>query len=220
MFTAVKCIIEKNIGLNQSTLILKLQVLPIMDRRYRRTERALNDAILTLIREKPFPAITVSEIADRADIARKTFYAHYTGKDDLLWHSLESRFEAIATHTAPLDPETLLADGKPLSYPVFQHIADYALFYRGMLAEGGDGPFILRLWDYIAAQSFAKHETLRQMAPFMTVPPDLLAPMLAGALLGAARWWLHTEMTLTPEQMAYRFSQVMAPGVLASMGLE
>lgn len=191
-----------------------------MDRRYRRTETLLTQAMLALIQEKPYADITIDDIATRADVARKTFYNHYAKKSDLLWHSLETHFEGIVGETSTLDPETLLMDGKPLSYPVFQHVKAFAVFYRSMLADDGDAAFILRLWDYIAEQSFRKHGPLREVSPMLTLPPDLVAEMLTGALLGAVRWWLHTDFEATPEQMAYRFSQLMAPGVLGALGLD
>lgn len=190
------------------------------DRRYMRTEKVLIEAMLTLIREKPFHLVTVEEVVKQADVAKKTFYNHYENKEQLLWHALEARFHAIAEETAELDPHSLLMDGKPLSYPVFKHVYDYAIFYQGILAEKGEISFILQLWDYLSQQSMMKHEPLRAVARHVTVPPALTAQMLTGALLGAVRWWLRTGLVDTPEQMAYRFSQLMAPGVLQSLGID
>ncbi len=191
-----------------------------MDRRYLRTEKLLIHTMLALISEKAFQTITIAEIVTRANIARKTFYAHYNDKQQLLWHSLEYHFQSLEQATTNLNPDTLLMDNKPLSYPVFKHVAEYHLFYRTML-EGQENPaFVYQFWDYLAQQSYRKHQTLREIAPFMSVPPELTAEILAGALLGALRWWLRGGMEATPEQMAYRFSQLMAPGVLQSLGLE
>lgn len=190
------------------------------DRRFLRTERQLVAAMLHLAREKPYHAITVDDIAAQADIARKTFYAHFANKQQLLWHSLQTEFEAIIAESSDLNPQSLLMDGKPLSYPVFQHIYDYAVLYRDILNDNADAVFMLQLWDYITAQSFMKHAALRAIAPFLTVPPELIAHVMSGALLGAVRWWLQSDMQTSPEQMAYRFSQLLAPGVLQSMGLD
>lgn len=192
-----------------------------MDRRYLRTERLLIDAMLALIKEKPYGDIQIADIVARAEIARKTFYAHYASKDDLLWSSLQSAFRAIAEPLGELQPDTLLADNKPLSYPVFKHVAEYALFYRSVLVDNPDeSGFVLRLSDYIAQQSFIRHQPLRAAAPFMSVPAPLIAHLLAGALVGSLRWWLQNETEATPEQMAYQFSQIVAPGLLQSMGLD
>jgi len=190
------------------------------DRRFVRTEKLLVGAMLTLIAKKPFHEILIEDIVNEADIARKTFYAHYKNKEQLLWHSLETHFQLVESQTSDLNADTLLMDNKPLSYPIFKHVEAYKLFYRGMLLQPEASAFIFQFWDYLSKASFEKHQPLRDIAPFMTVPPDLMADMLAGALLGTLRWWLRTDMQDTAEQMAYRFSQVVAPGVMESMGLD
>lgn len=192
-----------------------------MDRRYFRTERLLIDAMQALIKEKSYRDILIKDIVQKADIARKTFYAHYADKDALLWSSLERDFHAIEETLGELQPDTLLASRKPLSYPVFKHVAEYALFYKNVLIEEPEeSQFVLQLMDYIAQQSYNYHQPLRDTAPFMSVPPMLIANLLSGALVGSLRWWLKNDLSDTPEQMAYRFSQLVAPGVLQSMGLD
>src|SRR5687768_7461485 len=54
------------------------------DRRTRRTRQLLRDALLALLKEKRYEAISVQDIIERADVARSTFYVHYIDKDDLL----------------------------------------------------------------------------------------------------------------------------------------
>lgn len=48
-----------------------------LDRRVRRTRRALQDSLTSLILEKGYDAVTVEDITDRADLGRTTFYLHY-----------------------------------------------------------------------------------------------------------------------------------------------
>ena len=51
----------------------------IVDPRIRKTKRAIHDAFTSLLVEKDLNKITIIEIAERADINRKTFYNHYSG---------------------------------------------------------------------------------------------------------------------------------------------
>lgn len=54
------------------------------DLRVRRTKKALYDAFLELLNQKPFDEITVNELCDSAGIRRATFYKHYSDKFDFL----------------------------------------------------------------------------------------------------------------------------------------
>lgn len=42
-----------------------------------RSRRLIREAFLELVREKPFEKITITDIVNRADLNRSTFYAHY-----------------------------------------------------------------------------------------------------------------------------------------------
>lgn len=55
-----------------------------MDQRPVRTKRLIIDALLDLIDELPYEAISIKEIAARAGIARTTFYMHYASKEEAL----------------------------------------------------------------------------------------------------------------------------------------
>ena len=55
-----------------------------IDLRIRRTHKFLQEAMIELITEKGFEAITVGDIAERAMINRATFYRHYQDKYDLV----------------------------------------------------------------------------------------------------------------------------------------
>lgn len=54
------------------------------DRRVRYTRMVLKQALLSLMLERPITRITVTEICERAEVNRATFYAHYADPYDLL----------------------------------------------------------------------------------------------------------------------------------------
>jgi len=54
------------------------------DRRIGKTQKSIHDAIIDLIGEKDVTQITVKELAEKANINRKTFYMHYSSIDDIL----------------------------------------------------------------------------------------------------------------------------------------
>ena len=64
-----------------------------MNRQTARSRRMLQEAFLALLNEKPYQKISISEIADRADLARSTFYAHFNTKRDLLVSYVDDIFQ-------------------------------------------------------------------------------------------------------------------------------
>ena len=55
-----------------------------------RTLALLHEALGSLIREKPYDRISVTETLDRAKVSRSTFYIHFRDKDELLTSSMRA----------------------------------------------------------------------------------------------------------------------------------
>lgn len=53
-------------------------------KRVKLTKKAIKDAFLTLMNEHPLSRISVTDICERADVNRSTFYAYYDGTEPLL----------------------------------------------------------------------------------------------------------------------------------------
>lgn len=61
-----------------------MQKLKSDDRRIRKTQKSIQDAVIDLIQKKDVSQITVKELAETADINRKTFYMHYSSIEEVL----------------------------------------------------------------------------------------------------------------------------------------
>ena len=119
-----------------------------MDRRQQKTRQAIFQALSGLLTEKRFHQITVEEIAQRANIGRSTFYAHFETKEELLAqmcreifsHVLAPRLEGEDTHGFSLerDPYALVTH---LLYHIRDKRRDLAAIIAGGQGEGFWGPF-------------------------------------------------------------------------------
>lgn len=72
------------------------------DRRSLRTRKALKRGMLELLNKKDISKITVSELAELADIGRGTFYLHYSDPYDLLDKLEDELLEQITVHNKPV----------------------------------------------------------------------------------------------------------------------
>ena len=55
-----------------------------LDRRVKRTQKRLNEALISLMAEKGFQSVTVQDITKSADVNRATFYTYYHDKQEML----------------------------------------------------------------------------------------------------------------------------------------
>ena len=82
-----------------------------VDPRIKRTRQLLQQALLDLMREKSFQAITVQDIAQRATVNRVTVYAHFEDKYALLEYTIremiKQRLRGQVPEGAPFSPENL-----------------------------------------------------------------------------------------------------------------
>jgi AcrR family transcriptional regulator len=75
------------------------------DRRVRRTKKQLREALVNLILERGWDAVSVIDVCARADVGRSTFYTHFVDKEDLLLSGFddlhvalgEKRLEVVGT---------------------------------------------------------------------------------------------------------------------------
>ena len=110
-----------------------------IDRRVARTRAALQQAHVSLILKRGYEAVTVEDICEAANVGRSTFYAHFTGKDDLR----RSGFEHLRKQLTDREREALSAprDVKDQSFgfslTMFEHARDHIDLYRALI--GGRG---------------------------------------------------------------------------------
>ena len=62
------------------------------NRQVQRTKSWIFEALMQLMEKKPYDKITVSDIADKAGVARPTFYRNYDDKEDVVFEYLRNTF--------------------------------------------------------------------------------------------------------------------------------
>lgn len=102
------------------------------DRRIQRTRHLLLDALIQLIPDKGYEAITIQDIIDRANVGRSTFYSHFRDKEDLLlsgFENLRGIFEELQNQSSP---ETA---GWNFSLALFQHVEEQQPAFKAVLGK-------------------------------------------------------------------------------------
>jgi len=107
------------------------------DRRVERTRELLSRALLSLIPEKGFDAVTVQDVIDRANVGRSTFYTHFVDKEDLLIQAMDP----FSVHLRERQRKALSAGGHSdagafaFSRELFSHAEGHRDVFRAMVGK-------------------------------------------------------------------------------------
>jgi AcrR family transcriptional regulator len=137
-----------------------------------RTQKAISAAFLSLIRERSYEEMSVTDICLRADVVRKTFYNNFRSKDDVVRYLINDIF-----HVMESQMDLALMSVQQILLIAFRFVLEnresLLLFYhRGLLrfAYGSIAAYILegnliarlnknsidgKAYKYIAAQTSA-----------------------------------------------------------------
>ncbi len=166
---------------------------------------------MSLILSKGYDTISVSDIVEAADIGRSTFYAHYTGKEDLLrsgFHVLRRELEE-ARHQE--EGSEAAAANLPLSFSLamFEHAGRYRDAARALV--GGRGGVIVQSEIRRALASVVRKDVAR-LRQDDTIPRELRVQFVVGAFLTVLDWWLERKPGLSPGKVDEMFRRLVLVG--------
>ena len=169
------------------------------DRRVSRTRRSIDTAFLTLLKQRGYEAVGVSDIVREADVGRATFYEHYTSKDDLLRAQLRhvsSMLRVVGTSAPVLDATPLLA-----------HVRDVPLLYRLIAGRTAAARTLRILQDVLEERAATLLDAqvragVRLREPLGTA---VAARVIVASLCALLAWWVERGMPETPAEVQRLF---------------
>jgi AcrR family transcriptional regulator len=188
-----------------------------VDRRKQRTQKLLREALIALILEKGYDAITVQDITDRANLGRATFYLHYHDKDELLLSLMHEIITNAAQEITPLADDYIYA-GEPPSLLVFQHAEANADLYRAIFGGGGLAGVLSHYRKLSASE--AQSQLYKILPQDLSIPIEIVAHYLTGALNALVIWWLENDRSLPAEEMARIFHILSMSGVQGAVAAD
>lgn len=205
------------------------------DLRVRRTHAQLQQTLIDLIAEKGFDAVTVGDIAERAMVNRSTFYRHFPDKYALVTSIFEDAVDQVINelgqeHLEALNWMARIPDTKadPSASPemqhalaawvaFFEHFARHAKLYQTMLGKQGSSWFTIQMRTYVAEVLFQRSQTAHRLAArkkddVHTMPEDVMISCVANWFVGILTWWLESEMSVSPREIAMWCVRFLAHG--------
>lgn len=177
------------------------------DLRVRRTYKLLSQALLSLLLEKSFEEIFVTDICDRAMIHRTTFYKHFEDK----YHLLDFCVKEMISNFEDDEYGHLKTDNMKDYYmglirkSLVYMSENRELLLTGILRSGNHSalPMLHRSVTHLIETKLLENEKL---GFHHTIPCSIVAEFYAGALLASATWWLESDTPISIDDMIHYIS--------------
>jgi AcrR family transcriptional regulator len=178
--------------------------------RLRRTQKLLREALVELIDERGFDAITIGELTSRAMVSRAAFYRNYQDKYDLVEQIFEEAMSALLSAVGDLGRE----HPAEIWVKFFEHIAEYERLYRALLGKQGSPWFVRKMRAALAGLLKERGHLPRgpnaSNWPVHTFSDAFVPDLVSAVFVEAITWWLEQGRPYTPREIATRSALLAA----------
>src|SRR6266699_119827 len=172
--------------------------------RLRRTQKLLREALIELIEERGFEALTIGELTSRAMVSWAAFYRNYQDKYDLVEQIFEEAISALLGAVGDLGRE----HPPEIWVKFFEHIAEYERRYRSLLGRKGSPWFVRKmrtsLSGLVKERGRLPHGPDASARPVHTFSDEFVPDLVSTMFVEAITWWLEHARPYTPREIATR----------------
>lgn len=172
-----------------------------VDRRILKSQEAIKNAFIELMSKKSFDEITIQDIADRANVGRRTVYLHYLDKYDLLDKLMEEHINQLG-ETSEWACEEEWVDATLIFFEYFER--NY-LFFSTMLASKGAPAFRSKFLEFLTEKFKDEVDKGKNQG----LSEDVIVKFAANAYVGVLESWLKEGMPSPPETIAKQLGELL-----------
>lgn len=194
------------------------------DRRQVKTKQQLLQALLTCIEHKGLDHVTVTDIANEADLNRGTFYLHYQDVRHMVQQIMNEKIYMLTELIKQVDPyeHGQYAD-QDLPYPkivaILEELNADRQFYTTILGAKGDPSYILQVKKILTDALYNKFELHIPGNSSAPVPTHYLLAYMTSAAVGMILYWLENDLPETPSEIGAMIMNIANHGLIVSAGL-
>ena len=187
---------------------------PAIDRRVARTRARLHEALLSLLAEKGYDAISVEDICARADVGRSTFYGHFTSKQDLMRSGLRQLRDALhARQRAAALAREPPSDGLTFGLAMAEHARDHAELHRALAGNRGGAVAFAGIREILCELIRNEFVASAGKRAKDEMPQELAVQYVVGAYMAVLAWWLDSRSKLSATEVDAMFRRLTIEGV-------
>lgn len=181
-----------------------------VDRRVLKTKRAIRNAFAKLMVEKDINDITIMELADTADINRKTFYNYYSG----VYQVVEDIERDILTSYEELLGGIEFKQYMNTPYSLFERFSLLINmdpeFFGYLLSMNGNVNLITRIMRLLKDKTC---EVMVAQLDLDAYKADIMLDFVLSGMLSVYQHWFNSEQHISAEEVSQIISTMSFSGI-------
>lgn len=164
-----------------------------MDRRMRKTRRAIREALQSLLQSNAIEQITIKDIAAEADIGYTTFFRHFQTKEASLADLADSEAAELLDYSFPL---LEAEDSRASCVALCRHVEAKRRVWSALLTSGA-ASFVR---EALAAHTVEKSKDWPDKRTWL--PAGVGTTLIIGLTIEVLTWWLTHAPQFSADQVA------------------
>ncbi|RDW20302.1 TetR family transcriptional regulator [Oceanobacillus arenosus] len=180
------------------------------DKRIQRSKTAIKQTFLTLLYQKSFDHITISEIAEQANYNRGTFYANFETKENLLDEIIQDVLnDMIIQIRNPYKAmeKVNMEELQTENITLFTYFIENAALFKLMLSDHIRVDFRYKMAKAIEELFITEYEY--ELEEGSTLDPKWLYIYRSHGIAGLIIRWIEEGFSASPEYMAKQIVELM-----------
>ena len=180
------------------------------DRRVIKTKKAIRNAFARLLSEKELGDITVSDIAEYADINRKTFYNYYAGVHEVVYEIEDEIARSFGGALGALE----LASVDNAAYFVFERLTSVINtdidFYGQMFSMRGNVSMLTKIVDIMKDKA---RPLITELFDLTGDRLEVIMEFTFSGLISVYQRWFNSDRSIPVEEISSAITKLVISGM-------
>jgi AcrR family transcriptional regulator len=176
----------------------------------------LYEALLDLIIEKGYEAITVQDLIDRANIGRSTFYSHFLDKEQLLLGNIGKLSEFLKQQFATRSLPEISGEYRfSFSLAMLQHVHSHKRIYKAVAGKQSGVLVLFHMQRMLVDLVREEIVVLLPSSASSSIPQDIAIEFVVNTFWSLLTWWMDQKTPYSAAEMDRMFHTLTLSGINA-----
>lgn len=156
-----------------------------LDLRIIKTDNAIYNALIDLLKEKTFEEIKVSDICSKALVNRSTFYSHFNDKYELFSSLIDNLRKSLENELKAIDEDNIKDYYLEMIKVVLDHIEGKQEIYKSILFNNRNSIILDIIYDTVRNEINKKIKNNDK-----NIPNDIFISFYLGGIINVGIEWI------------------------------